>query len=600
MTQQLLPRPLRRVALLLLLLLGLPQPHAAEALTYRVTVAATGDADIDAALQTASSLVTLQAGGAVAPLALLARARADQDRLGQALRSLGHYASQIDIAVAGQTLTAPDLPDRLEGLTTADVTVTVTPGPLFHLRHVILDGDAAGQVPDLAAGAPARAADVLAAGQRLQQSLREAGHAFARVDPPIADLVADAPLLDVTFHASAGPRVTIGPISVTGTDRLRPDYVLRRLTLRPGDPFDPRTLAAARADLARVPAIASVRLLPAETATVGGQLPITAAIVERRPHSISLSAAFSTDQGGNLSATWLHRDLFGGAESLSLFAAVTELGAGAAQQPGYRAGAAFTVPDWLARGQSLTATVTALRESLDAYDRTASIAGLSFARLLAPQTTGTAGLTLARALITQDGVARNYALLQTPLALRFDSTDSPIDPTSGWRGEAVVTPAVSLSRSNSTFLLSQLDGSLYLALASPGRTVLALRGLIGSLLGATSADIPPDQRFYAGGSGTVRGFRFESVGPKLGNARPAGASALTAGTVELRQRFGATWGAAVFLDGAAIAGPPRLGVGAGVRYYTGLGPIRLDLATPLRRRRGEDIGEVYIGLGQAF
>jgi translocation and assembly module TamA len=137
--------------------------------------------------------------------------------------------------------------------------------------------------------------------------------------------------------------------------------------------------------------------------------------------------------------------------------------------------------------------------------------------------------------------------------------------------------------------------------------VLALRGLIGSLVGATTFDIPPDQRFYAGGSGTLRGFRFQSVGPKLSNAKPSGGSALAAGSVELRQRFGESWGAVLFLDGAELGagsqpfgGRPQFGIGTGVRYYTSLGPIRFDIAMPVQRRHGDDIGELYIGLGQAF
>ena len=608
MTKRLQLRPaLTRLACLLALLAGGPQPRAAETLRYTVTVAKTGDDAIDSALPDTATLVTLRGEGEIAPLALLARARADQDRLEAALRSLGHHAGRVAVTVAGLRLDDPALPDRLDTLAQADIAITATQGPLFHLRHIVVEGDTANQTLALHEGAPAIAADVLTAGQRLEQSLREDGHAFARVEPPIADLDLAAEAVDVTFQVAAGPRVTIGPLRVTGTDRLNPGYVLRRLTLHPGEMFDPRRLEAARTDLAQVPAIAGARLIPDTTADATGRLPITAEITERKPHAVTLSAGFSTDQGGTLSATWLHRNLLGGAEPLSLFAAVTELGARAAKQPGYRAGASFTLPDWLAHGQSLTATVLALRESLNAYDRTASLAALTLSRTLSPALTASAGVAVERALITQDAVARNYALLQTPLALRFDSTDSRTEPTHGWRGEATVTPTLSLSRANATFLITRLEASLYLDLAAPGRTVLAMRGLAGSLVGAGSFAIPPDQRFYAGGSASLRGFRFESVGPKLGNAKPAGGSALGAGTVELRQRIGQTWGAALFLDGAQLGagsqpfgGQLRLGAGAGVRYYTSLGPIRLDFAAPLQRRHGDDIGEAYIGLGQAF
>jgi translocation and assembly module TamA len=607
MTRCTLWRALIGGAGVLALLLAAPGLRAAVTLTYSVTVAKTGNDAIDAAMSDASTLATLRDKGAVAPLALLARARADQDRLVSALHSLGHYDGAVAITLDGLPLDDPTLPDRLDTLNAAAAAIQVTPGPLFHLRHIVIIGDTDGAGLNLQEGAPAIATAVLGAATQLEQTLRDSGHAFAQVDAPIADLDTAAQALDVTYNVTAGPRVDIGPISVSGTQSLRPAYVLHHLTLRPGMPYDPRTLESARADLASVPAIASVRLVPAAAVDASGRLPVTAEIVERKLRAVTLTAAFSTDQGGNLSATWLHRNLFGGAEQLTVFAAATELGAGAAKQPGYRIGSTLTLPDWLVRDQSLSFSLIALRESLDAYDRTASIAGATLTRRLTPQITVSAGLAAERALITQDDVARNYALLQTPLTLHFDSTDSPTDPTKGWRGEAIVTPTQSLSRQNATFFITQLDGSTYVDLAPQGRTVLALRGLIGSLSGAGALEIPPDQRFYAGGSGTLRGFRYQSVGPKLGNGKPEGGSALASGTVELRQRIGASWGAVAFLDGAELGagsqpfgGRLQLGAGLGVRYYTSLGPIRLDIAAPLQRQHGDDIGELYIGLGQAF
>jgi translocation and assembly module TamA len=137
--------------------------------------------------------------------------------------------------------------------------------------------------------------------------------------------------------------------------------------------------------------------------------------------------------------------------------------------------------------------------------------------------------------------------------------------------------------------------------------VLAVRGLVGSVQGATTFDIPPDQRFYGGGSATIRGYRFQSVGPRLGNNKPAGGTSIAAGTIELRQRFGESYGAVVFVDGGQVSnkatpftGKFRTGAGIGARYYTGIGPIRADVAIPLQRQRGNDAVDFYLGLGQAF
>ena len=143
--------------------------------------------------------------------------------------------------------------------------------------------------------------------------------------------------------------------------------------------------------------------------------------------------------------------------------------------------------------------------------------------------------------------------------------------------------------------------------------MLAARALAGFAEGAGEYSLPPDQRFYGGGSGTIRGYRYQSVGPQFPVTKefpvltPIGGTAIAAGSLELRQRFGTSYGAVVFVDAGqvsatlnAVPGQFRIGAGAGLRYYTPIGPIRLDLAVPTPRHIGDDAFEVYIGLGQAF
>jgi translocation and assembly module TamA len=176
----------------------------------------------------------------------------------------------------------------------------------------------------------------------------------------------------------------------------------------------------------------------------------------------------------------------------------------------------------------------------------------------------------------------------------------------------ILAPTVSIGNPNATFLVSQATISRYIDLsnlvrAEAGRTVLALRIQGGIAKGAGDYDLPPDQRFYAGGSETIRGYRYQSVGPQFADGNPRGGTAIAAASIELRQRFATNYGAAVFVDGGEVSGADapasgtfRIGFGLGVRYYSPIGTIRADLAIPTRRQPGEDSFEIYIGLGQAF
>ena len=605
----------------LLCLISAPAAYAADPVAYTARIAPSGDGGLDAALSGSSQLVALRTRAPAGPFALVARARADVGRLHTALDSFGYYQATVSITIAGRALDDPSLPDVLGALPAtppAPVAVQIARGPLFHLRHVTLDGPVPAEALrafSLQPGAPAVASRVLAAGGDLQGALQEQGYALARVDPPSATLVPDARSLDVIFHVTTGPRVDLGRIAITGLRRTREAYVRRRLLLHPGELYQPKKIEAARQDLASVGVFSGVKISAAPKLDADGRIPLKIDVTERKLHAVSLDAAFSTDLGGSLGVTWTHRNLFGRAEQLNLSAAATGLGGSASKGLGYSAKAQFLKPDYYHRDQTLELDLQALKQDLDSYNQTAEIAGATLTRKLSKRWTVSVGVTGTQEKILQEGVTRNYTLLAVPFTGRFDGTNVPnplADPTHGLRATLIATPTESVSGKNSTFVILQGTASTYfdlhtLGLAKPGLSVLAFRGLVGSAQGATDFQLPPDQRFYGGGSSTVRGFKYQSIGPLFADGNPVGGAGIDAATIELRQRVWHNIGAVVFADAgqvntssAPFQGKLQEGFGVGARYYTPIGPIRVDVATPLTRPPHGDSFELYLGLGQAF
>ena len=591
-----------------------PHPgRTADPVKYAVTIAPTGEKDLDSAVQQASTLVSLRETAPVGPFALVARARADAARFEAALHSFGYYAGSVSIIIDQRPLDDPGLPDKLQDLpaeTEVPVTVTLTEGPQFHLRRIELKGDIPAEEAaklDLHPGQPARAGDVLAAGAALLKALRNDGYALSRVEDPVATLDTVAQAVDVTFPVNAGPRVDIGDIGISGLDYLHEDYVRRRFAVRPGEQYDAGKLEKARQDLYDTGLFASARVSTPDTLDPNGRIPVRIDLKERPLHTVKLSGGWSTDQGLYAGASWTDRNLFGEGEQLSFSAAATGIGGTAVRAPGYNVTAQYLVPDWLRRKQDLTFTATAVKEFLDAYDRNAVIGSVTLSRELMEHLTGTIGVLGELAHITQEGVPHDYKLGQLPIGLKWDNTDSLVDPTRGFRATATVTPTFSFGNAGTQpFGLVVGTASTYIDLSGAGRTVLALRGRIGAAPGVNVFSIPPDQRFYAGGSGSIRGYRYQSVGPTFPDGRPTGGTSVDDGSIELRQRIGANWGAVGFIDagqlstGGPFTGEPRVGAGVGVRYYTSFGPIRFDIAGPLIHQRNSDIIEAYVGLGQAF
>ncbi|MDT7952718.1 MAG: autotransporter assembly complex family protein [Acetobacteraceae bacterium] len=587
--------------------------HAADPQPYTVDLPNTDVPALDTALKASSVLVTLREKAPVGPFALITRAREDRGRLETALNSFGYYGARISIDIAGRPIDDPDLPTMLDRTTASvPVTVHIDKGPLYKLRQVQLTGDpipVAREALKLKPGDPAVAADVLAAQDRMLTALLDSSHALAKVDKPVAVLVPSATGLDVSYDVKPGPRVDLGPITITGLDRVHESYVRRRLLLHPGEPFDPRTISKAREDLAGVGVFSAVTVDAPDHLDPAGQLPLTFRVVERKRHVLGATAAYSTDLGFSAGVTWSHRNLFGNAERLDLGAAITQLGGTASRRPGYDVSATLTQPDIFVRDLDLIYRVEGIKESLDAYDRTALLAGISLRRRFSEELSLTAGVQAQQARITQEGVTNDYTLVQLPVTAAYNTTgpEGLLDPTHGIKATGTITPSESLRSPGATFVILSATGSTYFDFGSAGRSVLALRATVASVQGATTFELPPDQRLYAGGSGTVRGYRYQSIGPKFPDLRPIGGTSLGAGTVEFRQRFLSSFGAAVFVDAGEVStssapftGDLRVGAGAGLRYYTPFGPIRADFAVPLNKQRGDDSFEIYVGIGQAF
>ena len=608
-------------ALLAILFLFQATAFGSDPQSYRVDIASTGDSEMDDTLRATSDLLALQSKGPVSPFGLIARARSDVDRLTTAIESFGYYRAAVVIKINGTMISDPGLAETLTALPTgtdARVTVSFTRGPLYHLGRIEVSGDLPESVRGalgLTTGQAAVASEVLAGGARLQNALQEQGYAFAQVAAPIAYEAASGAKLDLQFRVVVGQKVTIGEIHIEGLQRVHESLLRRRLLLKTGQPYSPLAIDQARRDLMALNVFGQISLQVGTAVDETGGVPVTFKIRERLRHAIAVSAAFSSDLGGSGGVKWTDRNVFGNAEQLSISANVLNLGGSTTTGIGYDTSATFLIPDFLRRDQSLQLVAGALKQSLQSYDQIARTSSVTLSRKLSSVWTASVGLATADEQITQENAHLNYTLVALPLIVSYDSThlSSPLDdPRHGWRASTSVTPTLALGHPNAVFIISQLKAASYYDLenlmgSAPGRTVLAARVLVGFAQGAGKTSLPPDQRFYAGGSATIRGYAYQAVGPQFPDGTPSGGTAITVGGLELRQRFATNWGGAVFMDAGQVSASLRaagaefrVGVGAGVRYFTPIGPIRLDFAVPTKRRSNDSSFEIYIGLGQSF
>jgi translocation and assembly module TamA len=185
-----------------------------------------------------------------------------------------------------------------------------------------------------------------------------------------------------------------------------------------------------------------------------------------------------------------------------------------------------------------------------------------------------------------------------------------MNPTRGSRLWLGVAPYLTTGDDNNAFFAGETNISAYKSLHQEDRIVVAGRVRAGSILGESRAEIPASKRFYAGGGGSIRGYQFKKVGPLDDQNDPIGGRSVIELSAEARFRITERIGLVPFLDGGTVFTNPdfttegddtiRWAAGLGGRYFTVIGPIRLDVAFPINKRDVDDDFQFYVSIGQAF
>ena len=564
----------------------------------------------DALLRTlrgASGLITSELNGQEDAQDLFAAARAEYGRLLGALYGAGHYSGVISVRVDGREAAgiAPlDAPARIDV-----IEVQVEPGPAFRLSEARIAPLAPGtDLPaGFAVGQPAPSGILREAVAAGVNGWRDQGHAKAAVAGQ--EVVADhaAATLAARIALDPGPRLRFGPLSVTGADRMEVRRIVKIAGLPEGEVFSPAELNRAAQRLRRTGVFKSVTLTEGDVLSPD-LLPITVAVAEERPRRYSFGAEVATEEGLSLSGFWLHRNLLGGAERLRIDGSIRNIGA---QNSGidYKLGVTIDRPATLT--PDTTMGIVAEVGHLDEEDFFADVAtfGIRATHYFSETLTGRLGVTYEYANGRDGFDAFLFRNVGIPIGVTWDRRDDPLNPANGFYVDAEVKPFFGFGTTGSG-TRSTLDARGYLGLGAEDGVVLAGRLQLGMIDGSTLLATPRDDLFYSGGGGTVRGQPYQSLGISVARGLLSGRIGGThfIGTqLEARAMVTERIGLVGFLDTGRIdvgsffdgAGDWHSGAGIGVRYDTGFGPIRLDVAAPVGGTTGDGV-QVYVGLGQAF
>lgn len=496
------------------------------------------------------------------------------------------------------------------------VVLQVEPSRRYDLGAIIFDADRV--VPeDLIArnfvpktGEPIVAERILAAEANIAVVLPQEGYPFAETGQRDILLDPETGTGDYTLPVNIGPRSSYGEIITTGTTAFDADHIGVLSRFDKGELYDSRMVDDLRKALVATGLFSIVSVKPTasgEAAPDGTEYAtINVEQVAGPPRTLAGSAGYSTGQGFRLEGSWTHRNLF------PPEGALIASGVAGTQEQG--ASLTFRRSNAGRRDRTVELGISALHSDFEAYEAfTGKLAGrISYdsTPIWQKRLTYSYGFEILGTneqdfnFTTGERDRRTFYVAALPGQVTFDTTDSLLDPTQGFRLSAKLSPEASLGSGTQIYGRGLLEGTAYFQVDDG--IIIAGRTRVGSIAGADRELIAPSRRYYAGGGGSVRGFGYQELGPKDTEDRPIGGRSLVEAAAEVRYRFG-DYGIVGFVDAGQVytSSTPgfdnlRYGVGIGGRFYTNFGPLRVDVATPINRQPGESRVSVYISIGQAF
>jgi translocation and assembly module TamA len=618
------------------------QTVAAPGIAYTAKLSGSPNDELQDLLERSLRLFSLAERPPPSVARLKRRLETDIDTALRVLKAEGYYEASVNGDIAALPSSSPGKTSniaatgagrddgtntsstaRLATVSTGDMqytaTVQVDAGQRFTLgelsvRYVAPDGFEApantDTLPPLSSlPAPiftaARAEDIVAAEGAVVIWLKDNGYPDARQmrREAVADL--DLNTLGVTTFIHAGTKATLGELRYEGLTSVSESYLRKVQPWVAGARFSQSTLDSMQRNLA---GSGLFEVVSVEFAQPGeGQVrhpdvvPVSVKLTEAPHRTVGGGLRFDTDVGPSARAFVEHRNLWGGAEK----ARATATGSIALQELTLE----LEKPAFLRSDQALVFDGVARHEDDEAFDELTVGATAALERQLTRQLRVSGGLSAEFIRIRESNADGDALLFGTPLGINYDTTDNRLDATRGVRAGAALTPYVGTFDGQSIqFAVTDINASTYLAIDPDANFVVAVRGRVGSLMGAARDSVPANKRLYSGGGGSVRGYESRFIGPLDVDGDPLGGRSVVELGLELRAKVTQSIGVVPFFEAGAVSKDwlpdfddgVQYAAGLGVRYYTPVGPLRADVAVPLNGRSEDDAFQFYISIGQAF
>lgn len=525
-------------------------------------------------------------GDQLNPLWLRRFLRQVPGRAASALEPYGYYSPEVTTRLDRQSR-----PPKL--------LVTVDPGPPVRItsRHLAIEGAKPAALERLLEKFPLKVGDILdqpryeAAKAELQAQAQDLGYLDAAFSRHLLRVDPHQHSAELDLVLTTGPRYRFGAITLKGAERYPRGFLRRYLAVQPGEPFSYAGLGHTQQQLLDSDRFRRVQVTPQRDRATDGKIPVEINLDPGPSQQLRPGIGYGTDTGARLSTRYQNLNLFRSGEELHLDLLLAQI------QQNFTA--SYIIPHERNADSLFALRGGSLHDHPESYETRQIFVEGEEVRALGGGRTGSFYLRYQQErsqIQTQD--LRSESLLPG-IRFRKLSVDDPVRPRRAYRWSLETRGTLAGILSDITLL--QVFGDLQAIVPLPWRSYLHLRGNWGVTFQTDPLrDVPASLRFFAGGDRSVRGYAYQSLGPVDAAGQVVGGKNLAVGSIELERRWLANWGTALFFDiGNAFNTLGTIdfarGAGLGLRYYTPVGPLRIDLARTIGAEH--DHYRLHLGLG---
>ncbi len=431
------------------------------------------------------------------------------------------------------------------------------------------------------------------------------GYPFAELSQSLYFAYPEEASFKVEVPFSPNEYIMFGDTIIKGSNALTKDYLERIYPWKKGEAWNQSLLRLFQEELLSIGIFSFVNPT-IDINSIGEERDIIIELIDAPSRTWGGGVNYDITREFGIQLFWEHRNLFKEAESFTVNTVLWK----DTQEVRFN----FAKPDYQEKYRDFKSEFLLKNEMTDAYETTSASLDVGIEDIVSLSERSRfifsyyASFELGIEKDASNFSRSQYMYGGLPLQISYKDEDYIFDPSTGQNIDWTISPYMGTYHEEFSLVWTELMLTKYFEIIDDKKLILALKGKGGMLSSYSAEEVPASLRFYVGGGNSVRGYPYQSVGPKNSSNDPIGGASFLEGAIELRYKLFQSMSIVPFFDFGNVfekAMPDvidfKYSAGLGLRFFTPIGPLRFDVAVPIENKTIEPKDfQLYVSIGQSF